>query len=103
MSTSSTLKKSTLYGSSIIVAWLYTCPVQPGAAQNVRILNIGSCRLKNVCNSPLARTCPTGYNRSFEATEARMLRVVLSGFYDMASVVARTFLEFDDGDRGNVE
>ncbi|CAM9485441.1 unnamed protein product [Ectocarpus sp. 13 AM-2016] len=33
----------------------------------------------------------------FEATEARTLRVVLSGFYDMASVVARTFLEFDDG------
>lgn len=37
-------------------------------------------------------------NRKFEATEARTLRVVLSGFYDMASVVARTFLEFDGGD-----
>ncbi|CAN0142509.1 unnamed protein product [Ectocarpus sp. 8 AP-2014] len=36
----------------------------------------------------------------FEATEARTLRVVLSGFYDMASVVARTFLEFDDGGLG---
>ncbi|CAM9855293.1 unnamed protein product [Pylaiella littoralis] len=35
----------------------------------------------------------------FEATEARTLRVVLSGFYDMASVVARTFLEFDSGNR----
>lgn len=34
--------------------------------------------------------------RSFEATEARTLRVVLSGFYDMTSVVARTFLEFDN-------
>ncbi|CAM9346049.1 unnamed protein product, partial [Ascophyllum nodosum] len=31
----------------------------------------------------------------FEATEARILRVVLSGFYDMALVVTRTFLEFD--------
>lgn len=36
-----------------------------------------------------------GY-RSFKAVEARTLRVVLSGFYDMASVVTRTFLEFDD-------
>lgn len=39
-------------------------------------------------------------SRTFEATEARTLRVVLSGFYDMASVVARTFLEFDDGGLG---
>jgi len=39
--------------------------------------------------------CLFGY-RSFKAVEARTLRVVLSGFYDMASVVARTFLEFDD-------
>ncbi|CAM9568667.1 unnamed protein product [Scytosiphon promiscuus] len=37
---------------------------------------------------------------SFEATEARTLRVVLSGFFDMASVVTRTFLEFDGGDEG---
>eukprot|EP00752_Nemacystus_decipiens_P002111 g2016.t1 len=35
----------------------------------------------------------------FEATEARTLRVVLSGFYDMTSVVARTFLEFDNPDQ----
>lgn len=36
--------------------------------------------------------------RRFEATEARILRVVLSGFYDMALVIARAFLEFDGED-----
>ncbi|CAM9229682.1 unnamed protein product [Sphacelaria rigidula] len=32
---------------------------------------------------------------SFEASEARVLRVVLSSFYDMSLVISRTFLEFD--------
>lgn len=41
---------------------------------------------------PPSRSC----DRRFEATEARILRVVLSGFYDMALVVSKTFLEFDD-------
>ncbi|CAM9163672.1 unnamed protein product [Laminaria digitata] len=39
----------------------------------------------------------------FEATEARTLRVVLSGFYDMALVVSRTFLEFDEGVIGSTD
>lgn len=34
--------------------------------------------------------------RRFEASEARVLRVVLSSFYDMSSVISRTFLEFDE-------
>lgn len=33
--------------------------------------------------------------RRFEASEARVLRVVLSSFYDMSSLISRTFLEFD--------
>ncbi|CAM9209095.1 unnamed protein product [Discosporangium mesarthrocarpum] len=32
----------------------------------------------------------------FTATEEKVLRVVMSSFFDMALVVSRTFLEFDD-------
>ena len=33
----------------------------------------------------------------FRASDARMLRVSLSSFYDMAAVCLRTLQEFDDG------
>ena len=36
-------------------------------------------------------------NRDLKATEAKMLRVAVSSFYDYLQVVIKTFQEFDNG------
>ena len=37
----------------------------------------------------------TGYKRHFEATEAKILRVAMSSFYDMLDVFLKCLQEFD--------